>query len=395
MTSSPAEIDYNPFDFAIQHNPFPTYERLREEQPVHHNERFGFWALSRYDDVMAASLDTDSFISSKGVTLEGAELGLPLLILKDPPEHEWHRRVVSRVFTPRRVAGLEPFMRAAAAELLDPHREAGGFDVIEDFSIQLPLRVISELLGIPETHRQEVHHLADRLVIRDGDTGAISADAQQAAAELGALLHGLVVERRASPGDDVISMMIAADVTDGARSWKLTDHELAYRFMELAFAGHETVSRLVGTGVVALAWYPAARRELVADPSSIPGAVEEMLRGAPPSHFQGRWSTRETTWHGVTIPADQRVVLVTGAATHDPRHFPDPEVFDIHRSIERPLTFGFGVHLCLGAALARLEARVAFEELLSRFPDFELDEAGIVRIRTGNVRGLAHLPITY
>jgi cytochrome P450 len=391
MTES---LVYNPFTFETQHNPFPVYRRLRDESPVYHNDEMGFYALSRYADVLAAHLDPRTFISSEGVTLEGGERGQPFLILKDPPEHEWHRRIVSRVFTPRRVADLEPFIREVASELLDRHRGASGFDVIEDFSIQLPLRVISELLGIPETMRGEVHELADRIVDRD-DTGTVSADAAEAQVALAALLYGLVVERRADPGDDVISLLIRSEVVDDSGNrWYLDDEELAYRFIELAFAGHETVAKLIPNGVVALAWYPEQRRALAADRTLIPNAVEEMLRWDPPSHYQGRWTTRDVELHGATIPADSRVLLITGSAGHDEREYDDPEAFDIHRRIERPVGFGFGVHLCLGAALARLETRIAFEELLSRCPDYGIDEAGIVRSRSGNVRGLARLPIT-
>jgi cytochrome P450 len=393
VTDLAESIVYDPFSLEMQHNPFPTYRELRERAPVYHQPDHGFYALSRYDDVLAAHLDPATFISSKGVTLEGAERGAPLLILKDPPEHEWHRRVVSRVFTPRRIGGLEPFVRQTAGDILDRFRDADHFDVVEDFSIQMPLLVISELLGIPEQHRQDVHHLADRLVTRDAD-GQASHDAIAAIGELSGLLAELVADRRRAPGDDVISLMIEADITDDhGHSWRMSDGELAIRFLELAFAGHETVARLVANAVVALAWYPDQRAELAVEPELIGGAVEEMLRWDPPSHYQGRWTTREVELHGVTIPADQRVILLTGSAAHDERHYPEPELFDIHRQIERPVTFGFGVHLCLGAALARLETRVAFEELLARFPDYDLIESGIARLRSGNVRGLAHLPI--
>ncbi len=388
-----APVVYDPFSWEVQHNPYPTYERLREDSPVYHNPDRGFWALSRYADVLAAHLDAATFVSSKGVTLEGNEVGQPLLILMDPPEHEWHRRVVSRVFTPRYVLGLEPFIRSVAAELLDQFTGSSGFDLVEEYSIQLPLRVASELFQIPASLRQSVHLLSDRLVARTPE-GTATDDALSAMIELAALMHGLVVERRKNPGDDVISLMITAPVVDDRGDEHfLTDEELAHRFLELAFAGHETIARLIPNGAVALTWYPDQRRELVNNPLLIPNAVEEMLRWDTPSHYQGRWSTRETTWHGVTIPADQRVILVTGAANHDPRQYDRPGLFDIYRKSDRPVSFGFGVHLCLGANLARLETRIAFEELLARFPEWGIDERGIARLRSGNVRGLAHLPL--
>ena len=212
--------------------------------------------------------------------------------------------------------------------------------------------------------------------------------------ELRQLLLGLVAERRTATGDDVISLLINSPVEDAdGRERMLDDDELSYRFIELAFAGHETVAKQIANGVVALAWYPDQRRELVKDPSLMPLAVEEMLRWDPPSHYQGRWTTKEIELHGVTIPADVRVVLLTGSAVHDERQFPEPELFDIHRRPERHVTFGFGIHLCLGAALARLETRIAFEELLRRLPEYEIEEHGVVRAFSSNVRGLQHLPI--
>jgi cytochrome P450 len=393
VEAASAGIDYNPFLFDIQHNPYPTYRRLRDEAPVYRHPELGFYALTRYADVLNGHLDPATFISSNGVTLEGGEMGQSLLITKDPPEHEWHRKVVSRVFTPRRIGGLEPFVREIAGGLLDPFRESGRFDAVEDFSIQLPLGVIGELLGIPPDMRQEVHVLADRLFTRD-DTGTVTADAAQAMFDLAMLFHGLVVERRLHPGDDVVSLMITSEIVDDQGNGTfLSDEDLATRFLEMAFAGHETVARLIANGLVALTWEPDQRRALVADRSLLPQAVEEMLRWDAPSHFQGRWTSRDVELHGVTIPKDSRVLLVTGAANHDDRQYADPERFDMHRATDRPVYFGFGVHLCIGAALARLETRIAFDEFLDRFPEFSIDESGISRMRASNVRGLANLPI--
>jgi len=384
---------YNPFTFETQHNPYPVYTRLRDDAPVYHNPDLGFYALSRYADVLAAHKDLVTFVNSEGVTLEGGEKGQNFLILKDPPEHEWHRKIVSRVFTPRRVNGLEPFMREFCGRLLDPFVREPGFDAVEQFSIQLPLAVIGELLGIPESMRQEVHHLADRLFTRD-ETGTVSEDAAAAQMQLGILLFGLVAERRNNLGDDVISLLITSEITDDAgNTWRMSDEEISYRVLEMAFAGHETVARLVANGIVALTWYPDQRRELVADRSLLPNAVEEMLRWDAPSHYQGRWTTADVTLHGEIIPADSRVILVTGAANHDDRVYTEPGLFDIHRSMDTIVSFGYGVHFCLGASLARLETRVAFDELLNRFPEFGIDESGVERMRSSNVRGLAKLPV--
>jgi cytochrome P450 len=230
-------------------------------------------------------------------------------------------------------------------------------------------------------------------VARD-ESGTVTEDAALASMELAQVFIDLVSDRRRNPGNDVISMLMSTEVTDDdGNTRSLDDHELANRFLELAFAGHETVAKLIPNGVIALSWYPDQRRELAADLSLMPNAVEEMLRWDPPSHYQGRWSTRDVELHGVVIPAGRRVILLTASAVHDERKYPDPELFDIHRDIDRHVSFGFGRHLCLGAALARLETRVAFEELLRRIPDFTFDEAGVVRAYSSNVRGLARLPI--
>jgi cytochrome P450 len=386
-------VEYSPFDRNIVHNPFPVYRALRDEAPVYHNEPVGFWALSRYEDVVAAHLDTDVFSSANGVTIEGIDQGAPFLIVKDPPEHTWHRKIAARMFTPRRIAALEPFIRTTAAGLLDRVAEADEFDLVEAFSFRLPLDVISELIGIPSAEREHIHRLSDRLVAFNDD-GSVSEDAMLASLELAQVMADLVADRRRNPGDDVITTLMNTEVVDddgNARS--LSDEELANRFLELAFAGHETVAKLIPNGVIALAWYPDQRRELASDPSLMPNAVEEMLRWDPPSHYQGRWTTRDTELHGTVIPEGQRVILITASAVHDERQYPDPELFDIHRDIDRHVSFGLGRHLCLGASLARLETRVAFEELLKRFPDFTFDENGVERAYASNVRGLAKLPL--
>jgi cytochrome P450 len=386
--------EYSPFDRDVVHNPFPVYRALRDEAPVYHNDQVGFWALSRYDDVVAAHLDTDVFSSTHGVSIEGIEAGAPFLIVKDPPEHTWHRKIAARMFTPRRIAALEPFIRTTAAGLLDEVADADEFDLVEHFSFRLPLDVIGELIDIPGPERERIHELSDRLVARDDAAGTISEDSMLASMELAQIFTELVGERRRHPGDDVITMLMNTEVVDddgNARS--LDDEELASRFLELSFAGHETVAKLIPNGVVALSWYPDQRRELAADPGLMPNAVEEMLRWDPPSHYQGRWTTRDVELHDTMIPADQRVILITGSAVHDERKYPDPELFDIHRDIDRHVSFGLGRHLCLGASLARLETRVAFEELLTRFPDFSVDETGVERAYSSNVRGLSRLPL--
>jgi cytochrome P450 len=386
-------VTYNPYLWETAHDPYPIYRQLRDEAPVYRNDELGFWALSRHADVVAAHNDPATFLSSGGVTIEGKEKGSPLLLVMDQPEHTWHRKIVSRVFTPRRVGDLEPFIRARAGELLDKFSDAAEFDVVTDFSVQLPLDVISELVGIPEELRATVHELSDKVLARGGD-GEISDEVVGATIDLVVLFLDLVKDRRAHPRDDVITLLIQTEVTDDdGITRRLSDEEVAVRFQELALAGHETVAKLIPNGMVALAWFPDQRRLLLDDPSLMRRAVDEMLRWDAPSQYQGRTAGRDVEIHDVTIPAGDRVILLTGSANHDERAYDDPERFDVHREIDHPVSFGFGIHLCLGAHLARLETQVAFEEILARFPDFAVDGERAVRHAHSNVRGLSHLPV--
>jgi cytochrome P450 len=387
-------VEYNPFARDTQINPYPVYRWLRDEAPAYHNPEVGFWALSRFDDVLQAHLDTARFLSGHGNTIEDTGASADLLITKDEPEHTWHRKLVSRVFTPRAISELEPKVRAVAVEALEQARERGEMEIIGELSAHLPMAIIAEMLGLPVSVRTELRELSDRALARSDDGVAqVPPDAQAAQGELVALMFDVVAGIVGQPGDDIASMLLQAEVTDGdGNRCSLTQQQVAIRLVELAFAGHETTAKLVANGVVALSWYRDQRRELIDDPGLVPHAVEEMLRWDPPSHYQGRWVEEDVELHGVTIPADSRVVLLTGAAQHDERVFDEPELFDLHRVVERHVGFGFGAHLCVGAALARLETRVAFEELLARYPDYELG-APITRAYSSNVRGLARLPI--
>jgi len=388
-------VEYNPFARDTQSNPFPVYRWLRDEAPVYHNAEVGFYALSRFDDVLQAHLDPATFVSSHGVTIEGYDQGQDLLITSDEPRHGWHRKLVSRLFTPRAISELEPKVRDIAAGVLDRARDRGEIDIVSEFSTHLPMMVIAEMLGLPTEARTDLRHFSDRILDRTeaDELGNATDDSQRAMVEMMTMLTDIVDEKSKHLGDDIASLLLSARVTDDdGNEVALTHHQVAYRLLELTIAGHETTAKLIANGVVALTWYPDQRAQLVADPSLIPGAVEEMLRWDPPSHYQGRWVERDVTLHGVTIPANSRVILLTGAANHDERQFPDPEHFDIHREIERHVGFGFGIHLCIGAALARLETRIAFEELLRRYPNYEVRQP-MVRAYSSNVRGLSNLPL--
>jgi cytochrome P450 len=395
-TATSAELVYNPFSFVTQEFPYAIYRRLRDEAPVYHNADVGFYALSRYSDVVAAHLDTATFSNRMGPTIEPRAEAVRTLLTMDPPEHGMYRRLVNRSFTPRSIANLEPWVRATAADLLDVARAEGRLDAVAGYSAHFPVTVISELLGIPAEYRMQVKELADRtLAGEESESAVVPEDAMQAQIEYVMLLLAIIDDKRKHPGDDVITMMLNTEaVDDHGSSFMPSDVDTAARLLEMSLAGHETVAKLIGSGVVALWWSRDQRRELVENPALIPAAVEEMLRWDPPSQYQGRWTERDVELHGTVIPAENRVILVTGAASHDEREWGDDAgLFDTHRDVEKHVTFGWGAHLCIGAHLARLEARVAFEELLSRFPGYEVDTGVIVRAYSTNVRGLKNLPI--
>ncbi len=389
-------MEYNPFTREIQTNPYPAYRWLRDEAPVYHNPKVGFWALSRFADVVDAHLDYGTFISKYGPTIEKFDGTMDTLIGTDPPDHTWQRKLVSRLFTPRAIGDLEHRVRKIAADILDEATARGEIDIVPEYSGHLPMMVIAEMLGLPTEPRARLRELSDRMLDRSdaSEEGQVSDAASSAIGEAHALLGEIVDEKAKSPGDDIATLLLTGTVPDhDGVERKLSRQQVVARLLELVAAGHETTAKLVASGVVALAWYPVQRATLVADPSLIAQAVEEMLRWDPPSHYQGRWVERDVTLHGVTIPAESRVILITGSANHDERVFDAPELFDIHRKIDRHVAFGFGIHLCVGAALARLETRIAFEELLTRFPNYELG-GPIVRAYSSNVRGLSSLPIS-
>jgi cytochrome P450 len=398
MSHVKAPLEYDPYDYETFCDPYPIFARLREEAPVYHNEKLDFWLLTRHADVLAAHNDFERFSSSEGPTIERLPLEArqALLIAKDPPEHRWHRKVIGKVFTPRRINALEPYIRQRCRDLLDRFQGEPEFDVAEQFALQLPLNVISELLSIPHSLRDEIHSLADLTLARTDDPG-LAEKQMEAQIRIFEIFYNLVVERESMPGDDIISVIMNTEVDDddtGTKTRRLEAAEVAMRFQEVAFAGHETVAKGIPNGTIALTKFPDQRRLLAADLSRSGATADEVLRYDPPSQLQGRVSTQDITLHGFTIPSGARVMLATAAAMRDPEAYPDPDRFDIER-VPDPSTiyFGFGVHRCIGAHLARLEMRVAFEELVTRFPDFAVDESRAVRHVSSNVRGVAHLPL--
>ena len=387
-------MEYDPTSWEIQENPYPVYRWLRDEAPVYCNEQMGFWALSRFEDVWDATLDWQTFTSTHGQTLEEVKSPLPIMISMDPPQHTRVRALVAKAFTPRRVAEIEPAVRELTRERLAGLEPGMQIDLFEQLASSMPMDVISTMLGVPAEQRDHVRRLTNQMMHREPGELEVSERTVQIGTELIAIFSDLIVARRRAPEDDLISALIGAmlDGEDG-KPTSLTDEELLGFCLLLGSAGHETTARLICNSAVTLARHPDQRRELAASPQLLPGAVEEFLRYDPPSQVQGRWSTRPVEIHGVTIPADRRVLLLTGAAQRDPRQYDDPDRFDIHRKLDRQLSFGYGQHLCLGKSLARQECCVAFEEILARFPDYEVDEDNLVWAHNNNVRGYAKVPM--
>jgi cytochrome P450 len=391
-------MELDPFAWSFQEDPYPVYRWLRDHTPVYHNGRADFFALSRFRDVLDASLDPATFSSARGTLVHDLDPALleavPMMIFMDPPRQTRLRKLVSRAFTPRAVAALEPAIRALAARLAEAARAAGGCEFVGEFAAVLPVEVISELLGVPAADHAQVRQWTDHSLERDPDTTALPARALEANAKLFAYFRELVAERRRRPGPDLVSGLLTAEVAgdDGKRE-RLGDAEIVGFAGLLSGAGNETVSKLLANAIVLLARHPAVRAGLARDPRGIPATVEECLRYWPPSQYQGRSLTRDVTLHGVAMPKEARVLLLTGAACRDEREFPDADRFDPDRAIPIQLALGHGVHKCLGAALARLEARVALEEWIARVPLWEVDEAGLERVHMSSVMGFAKVPL--
>jgi len=380
------DLYWDPIDVDIDVEPYEIWRRLRDEAPVYRNERLDFWALSRYADVEAAHRDPATYLSSHGTVLElmtAEPIPSGLMIFQDPPEHTRLRALVSRAFTPRRVHRLEGHIRDLCAQLLDRWDEGAEFDFVTGFGGPLPSMVICELLGVPADDRPWVKDRIDTTFHIEPDVGMVNEIALAARIELDGYLTALLAERAAHPGDDLLSGLTQAD---------LTTRECVDFANLLVSAGTETVARLVGWAAVVLDEHPDQRAELAADPSLIPNALEELLRYEAPSPVQGRWTSRPVELHGVEVPAGSKVLLITGSAGRDERQYPDADRFDIHRRFDNHVSFGFGIHFCLGAALARLEGRVALEEVLRRHPAWEVDRDRAVRHHTSTVRGWSSVP---
>jgi cytochrome P450 len=383
---------YDPYSHELHEDPYPVYRRLRDEFPLYYLEAHRSWVLTRFDDVWNAVHDPATFSSAQGVFpgmgQSGADQLFPVMILMDPPRHTQLRSLVNRAFTRRRIAELEPTVRAVAKDLVVAFAEAGGGDLVEDIARPLPTIVIADLLGVPRDDRKEFRHWSDQLVQDNPDDPAAAGAALEGAANLFAYFVALVAERRQAPRDDLLTALITAEI-GGER---MTEEELLGMCVLLLVAGNETTTNLISNSAVLFSEHRVQWQAVVDDPSLLPSAVEESLRFDSPVQGLARTLTADVELHGTTVPKGDKVLLLYGAANRDDREFPNPDAFDIHRLVERQLAFGHGIHFCLGAPLARLEARVVYSELLERSPNWAV--AGRAeRLHSGPIRGLLRLPV--
>jgi cytochrome P450 len=383
-------MEFDPFDYEFHRDPHPTYVWLREQAPVYHNERMGFWALSRFDDVLAGLHDPVTYTSTGGVAIEHTDAALKSMIELDPPDHTRMRKLIARRFTPRRIAELEPRVREWTNALLDTLEGRATFDVVREFSALLPTTVVGTMLGIPPDRHDDARRWTDDLLTREPGNPVPPPAAAEGAMNMALLAHELSGARRAQPADDILSTLVDAEI-DGV---PLTDEQVIGFCLLLIAGGHETTSKLIANGVRLFASHPDQRDAVIAEPELMVGAVEELLRYTSPTQYMARTTTRDVELHGMVMPAGAKVVLLLGAGNRDPREFDRADDFDITRANPRILAFGHGAHVCLGAAVARLEARVALEEFLSRYPRYAVDEDAIEFLHSGNVQGPTSVPVT-
>jgi cytochrome P450 len=393
--TSRSDIYYDPYDFEIDTDPYPVWKRLRDEVPLYYNDKYDFYAVSRFTDVERCLLDVDTYRCGRGTVLEliRANIEFPPgnILFEDPPLHDVHRGLMSRVFTPRKMNAIEPKVREFCARSLDPLVGAGGFDFVADLGAEVPMRAIGYLLGIPEDDQVAIRQQIDEgLRLEEGHAPTMTKAVEQS--------HQMFAEyidwRAEHPSDDLMTQLLTIEFEDEhGVTRRLTRTEVLTYTNMLAAAGNETTTKLIGWTGKVLAEHPDQRREVGRDRSLIPQTIEELLRYEAPSPVQSRYVARDIEVHGQTVPEGSVMVLLNGSGNRDERHFPDGERFDIHRRIDHHLSFGYGLHFCLGAALARLEGRVVLDEVIQRFPEWEVDWNNAVQARTSTVRGWEKLPV--
>ena len=393
--SASNDVYFDPYDVGINADPYPVFRRLREESPLYYNSEHDFYAVSRYADVNEAIIDYGTFSSAKSAILEliKADIEIPsgVLVFEDPPVHDIHRKLLARMFTPRKISELEPKIREFCARSLDPLVGTGNFDFIHDLGAQMPMRTIGFLIGIPDE---------DQEAVRDHVTGQMRTESGKPmkAAEEGLVSGDIFADyidwRVDHPSDDIMTELLNVEFVDETGTTrKLTRDELLIYLNVVAGAGNDTTTRLIGWAGKVLAEHPDQRRQLAEDFSLIPKAIEELLRFEPPAPHVARYVTRDVEYYGQTVPKGSVMMMLIGAANRDHRQFaPDGDVFDINREPQPHLAFSVGPHFCLGSALARLEGRIALEEILKRFPEWEVDMANASLSPTSTIRGWDTLP---
>jgi cytochrome P450 len=392
--TSRSDVYYDPYDFEIDTDPYPIWKRLRDEVPLYYNDKYDFYAVSRFNDVERCLLDVETYRCGRGTVLEliRANIEFPpgIILFEDPPLHDVHRGLMSRVFTPKKMNAIEPKVREFCARSLDPLVGSGGFDFVADLGAEVPMRAIGYLLGIPEQDQVAIRQRIDEgLRLEEGQ-----APKEQDFEGAYQMFAEYIDWRAEHPSDDLMTQLLTIEFEDEhGVTRRLTRTEVLTYTNMLAAAGNETTTKLIGWTGKVLAEHPDQRREVARDRSLIPQAIEELLRYEAPSPVQSRYVARGVEIHGRTVPEGSVMVLLNGSGNRDERHFPDGDSFDIHRRIDHHLSFGYGLHFCLGAALARLEGRVVLDEVVQRFPEWEVDWDNAVQARTSTVRGWEKLPV--
>jgi len=387
-------ISFDPYNADIAADPYPLYSRMRDEAPLYYNDEFDFYAVTRYEDCERGLVDARHHVSGRGGILEliKADLEMPpgTLIFEDPPSHTVHRSLLSRVFTPRRVSALEPQIRAWCAECLDPLRDADEIDFVADLGAQMPMKVVGMLFGIPEDDQAKVRDASDARLRTEAGKPMVVEDNPTFGSEGFA---DYIDWRLDHPSDDLMTELLHTEFVDehGVGRTLTRDEALMYTTV-VAGAGNETTTKLIGWAGKVLGEHPDQRAALVADRSLVPNAIEELLRFEPPGPHIGRYVPADVEWHGQTVPAGSAMLFVVASGNRDERRWPDAGRFDVHREIGSHLAFGYGIHFCLGAALARLQGRIALEEILARFPEWEVDLDRAHLASTSTVRGWETLP---
>ena len=396
MTTTPTAVSYDMFDRDIYASPYPVFRRLRDEAPLYYNEQYDFFAVSRHDDVSRVLGDRETFISGKGgvynIITAGIEMPEGLFIFEDPPQHTMHRNLVSRLFTPRAVNGLEPQIRALCAEVLDSLVGAEYFDFQTDLAMQIPIKVIGMLLGLPRSDQAELHAIFHQTM--HADTADPTKPALEGIIKAAEWFNQYLDARAEHPTDDLMTDLLNLELEDetGTRR-QLRREELITYLTLITSAGSDTTAQAIGWTAKLLGDHPEQRRELVDDPSRIRNAVEEVLRYESVSYHFCRTVATDAEFHGGTVPAGSVLVMLPGAANRDDRRIADPDTFDIHRDPSQIFTFSFGPHFCLGASLARLELRLVLEAVLERFPDWTVDDDNARLTQGIDTRGWDALPV--